>query len=555
MDSIVEGTPDTSRRTSTNDHIADINNVRLDSRVQSGQPRKAHASPSKSTAAERLAPTPKRLRGRNVSSVRGRGPPSPILRVDLSSGRVLASAVGAVPSTATGVIQPPIIIRPSPPSLDLFNAIEGESVMAQATVLSTIDVQEEGRRDGALANDAASNAAAPIAGQSNTASTEMRRSEGVNDPPGSLLDAAQRVPVRSDAEVPLAGRSSIHSNDAPSVALPPVTVRQKKKSNLLVPKSDYLNWMRDTTINSKKKYTEARMKSDLRDINEQMMHMFDLKGFRATNKSTVEEIDQAPATRSSIIDDDYWFVDTEAINCQVVETRRLDRYPLEHLLSLKLNTQLLLLVRVSEDDNMFSSKGRHVCGMQNIPTKNINGIEYFQLKCKLSDVNDNLQINSGVYKKSQFENDFKKGKAGFQVQFDGTDEKAHFTWLRIISSPLTFMFFGPPLTKSRSFDSIFLSLKSLNTVHARFLAYYNEFVGDLIACLFLKNAYLHRRLAIMESNANKKAKESRTISGSIFRSKNVLQFVNRFNTHCKEQIEREMCSFRLGSTIPQTTNQ
>ena len=77
--------------------------------------------------------------------------------MDLSSGRVLASAVGAVPPTATGVIQPPNIIRPSPQALDLFNAIEGESVTAQATVPSTIDGQGEGLRDGAPANDADSN--------------------------------------------------------------------------------------------------------------------------------------------------------------------------------------------------------------------------------------------------------------------------------------------------------------------------------------------------------------------------------------------------------------
>ena len=136
MDSIVEETPDTSRRTSTNDYIADINNVRPDSRVQLGQPRKAHLSPAKSKTAQNLAPTPKRSRRRNVSSVRTRAPPSPVLRVDLSSGRVVASAVGAVPSTATGVIQPPIIIRPSP--LDLFDATEDESATAQAAVLSMI---------------------------------------------------------------------------------------------------------------------------------------------------------------------------------------------------------------------------------------------------------------------------------------------------------------------------------------------------------------------------------------------------------------------------------
>ena len=49
MDSIAEDTPDPNQGTSTNDHIADINNLRLDIRVSVGQLRKASESPLSQT--------------------------------------------------------------------------------------------------------------------------------------------------------------------------------------------------------------------------------------------------------------------------------------------------------------------------------------------------------------------------------------------------------------------------------------------------------------------------------------------------------------------------
>ena len=177
-------------------------------------------------------------------------------------------------------------------------------------------------------------------------------------------------------------------------------------------------------------------------------------------------------------------VDLPAATCKVIDTRRLDRYSLEHILTLDHHTPLLLLVRVLDDAVMFSGRGSHVCALQNTPKKMINGVEYYQLKCTLSDVNTHKLVTCGAYSVDQFEKEFKTGKAGFQIHFVGTDKKAAFTWKEIISSPLTFMFFGPPLTKSRSFDLIFHRVRSMDTLHSRFLAYYNETVGDLNACLF-----------------------------------------------------------------------
>ena len=75
---------------------------------------------------------------------------------------------------------------------------------------------------------------------------------------------------------------------------------------------------------------------------------------------TEDTIVQAPATRSSIVEDDYWVADMPAAKCEVVDTRRLDRYPLERMFTLDHKTRLLFLVRVLDDAKMFNSKGSHV---------------------------------------------------------------------------------------------------------------------------------------------------------------------------------------------------
>ena len=125
---------------------------------------------------------------------------------------------------------------------------------------------------------------------------------------------------------------------------------------------------------------------------------------------------------------------------------------------------------------------------------------------------------------------------------------AHFTWRRLISDPLSFMFFGPPLTKYCQFYKIFQPVKNLDSLHSRYLAYNYEFVGDLNASLFLLNAYIHRRCVIVESklannNGGKKCKASRKIKPDLFKSKPVLEFFNKFDTRCRDRIEFVICNF------------
>ena len=60
--------------------------------------------------------------------------------------------------------------------------------------------------------------------------------------------------------------------------------------------------------------------------------------------SSNEDDTKAHATRSTVVEDDYWVVDLPAAACEVVDTRRLDRYPLEQILTLDHHTPLLLLV-------------------------------------------------------------------------------------------------------------------------------------------------------------------------------------------------------------------
>ena len=72
-----------------------------------------------------------------------------------------------------------------------------------------------------------------------------------------------------------------------------------------------------------------------------------------------------------------------------------------------------------------------------------------QLKYKLNDVSANQFICSGTCTVKRFQNDFDKNKGGFTIKFEGTELTDHFTWRRLISDPLSFMFFGPPLTKYR----------------------------------------------------------------------------------------------------------
>lgn len=102
-------------------------------------------------------------------------------------------------------------------------------------------------------------------------------------------------------------------------------------------------------------------------------------------------------------------------------------------------TKLLLLVNVVDDEKLLHSKGSKVKDQQKLPNQIISGREYFQLRCAMEDVpaNDALTRadtdNPAAEAEHSFQSDFKGGRKGFIVRFDGTPYQHHFTWKQIVA--------------------------------------------------------------------------------------------------------------------------
>jgi len=142
-----------------------------------------------------------------------------------------------------------------------------------------------------------------------------------------------------------------------------------------------------------------------------------------------------------------------------------------------------------------------------------------------------------MYTKKAFEKDFDNGNGGFQVGFPGAGVVHDFNWKQLANNPSAIMFFGPPLNMSRSYDLIFKNIETLNSLHQRFVLYYNHFEGDVEACLCLYNSYLAKRMAILESDAKKKEASHKQYDGSIFTSDRAVQFCQPFDDYGALQIE------------------
>ena len=93
------------------------------------------------------------------------------------------------------------------------------------------------------------------------------------------------------------------------------------------------------------------------------------------------------------------------------------------------------------------------------------------------------------------------------------------------------MFFGPPLTTSRSFDTIFHNAKSLMTLYHLYICYYSHFEGGVNACLSLFNAYLSRKTSILAMKAKQKEKR---YDGNVFSTKKAVDYLKRFDDACRD---------------------
>ena len=143
---------------------------------------------------------------------------------------------------------------------------------------------------------------------------------------------------------------------------------------------------------------------------------------------------------------------------------------------------------------MYGGLGAAVDKIQSLDRTTISGREYYRLKCTVTSSNMDKLVygeQSGTYSREEFERDVGVSRNGdFGVSFDGTNEKKLLNWYEMINSPTFLMFFGAPLTQSRSFDSLWSTVKSHKTLYSRFSCMYDEFEGDVEACQALYNSYL-----------------------------------------------------------------
>ena len=185
-------------------------------------------------------------------------------------------------------------------------------------------------------------------------------------------------------------------------------------------------------------------------------------------------------------------VDHDSYELNTTEEHTQSHYAMEQLWIQHDKTKLLLLVKVDDGAEMFGGTATAVNGIQKIKRTVIMGKEYYRLKCTITDGNRNQLVHgiaSKQYSHEQFEYDYKHRHGNFGISFDGMMEHHKFLWNTIMDISETFMFFGPPLTQCRAFDSIFKNPRNLSTLHHLFLSYYAEFEGDVQACLTLYNAH------------------------------------------------------------------
>ena len=252
----------------------------------------------------------------------------------------------------------------------------------------------------------------------------------------------------------------------------------------LTPKTAFLDFLRSSTMGSGT-IPAATIKRETNACRDAIFHRFANKmaivreGRSAAATATVGSSAGRVTRSSAVPDDDDWVVDMDAAECNVTDIRRLDRYCLEQIFVLEEKTKLLLLVSVADDDTVLNGSGEAVSALQKNGTIKLSGREYYRLQCSVSDAKDNQLVTRGVagrlYSQSRFEDDVRFGRKGFQISHHGTSLVSHITWKKLMANLTSLLFFGAPLSLSRSFGSIFKDAKNPSTLHQKFMCYYEHF--------------------------------------------------------------------------------
>jgi hypothetical protein len=311
----------------------------------------------------------------------------------------------------------------------------------------------------------------------------------------------------------------------------------------LIPKTEFLQEFRPR-FSTKNKLTQSLIDKDLKDKRKWINAHFQ---WWDNGKNKDDEI-VGPRLRSSNEEIDDWVIDSAGINIETTNQRRLSRYCIEQLWVTEYKTKLLVLINVADDLNMYGGLGAAVEKVQRIDRTTISGRDYCRLKCTVTSSNRDTLVygeQSGTYSRERFERDVGESRNGdFGVSFDGTNEKMLFNWYGIINSPSSLMFFGAPLTQSRSFDSLWKNVKSHDTLYLRFACMFDEFEGDVEACQALYNSYLFRRLAIAEKKLQDTEKKKKHYDGALFRSKGVVTFLSKIDALCEKNLLSVFSDFK-----------
>ena len=250
----------------------------------------------------------------------------------------------------------------------------------------------------------------------------------------------------------------------------------------LTPKSAFLDFLRAATMGSGD-VSPATIKRNTTHCREAIFHRFGdrLSTSRSQRRPSATYETAVRVTRpSSLGNGEDWVVDMDAAECKITNIWRLDRYFMEHIFSLKEKTNLLLLVSINNGGTLLKGTGAAVHKQQQNKIILLDGRRYYQLHFgALSDTKDNALVTGGrtsqMYTQKMFEDDVSGGHRGFQMKYKGID----------LANPLSIMFFGPPLSSSGSFDSIFKDVKSTNTLHHKCMCYYSPFLETpMLACPF-----------------------------------------------------------------------
>ena len=122
-----------------------------------------------------------------------------------------------------------------------------------------------------------------------------------------------------------------------------------------------------------------------------------------------------------------------------------------------------------------------------------------------------------------------------------------------MANPMSLMLFGPPLSTSRSFDSIFCYPTSLDTLHHLYTSYQQHCYGDVNACLSLQNAYLSHRLDLIEKKLDRVKGTTKNCDDGLFRSAKAENFFKKVDKEFEDGFHRVATEFQNHS-LPIVSN-